>query len=116
MQLEIEVRRTGENAAIKLSGNLDMYTSPDFHKDVAELCRKGQWKTLALDLTNVSYIDTAGLATLVQILLAAKDNQSRLILSGLSERVRYLLDASGLTGFFEIEGSERPDAREKWCA
>ena len=105
--MEIEVEQINEDAVIKLSGRLDMNTSPDLRKAALRLYSKGKCKNLTIDFANVSYIDTSGLATLVEILLTAKEHCAQLSLSRLNKEVRYLLDVNGLTGFFRIEGSER---------
>jgi anti-anti-sigma factor len=110
--MEIEVEQIDENAVIKLSGRLDTNTSPDLRRAALTLYTKGECKNLAIDFARVSYIDTAGLATLVEILVTAKERCAQLTLSGLNEKVRYLLDVNGLTGFFRIQGW----AREKLSA
>jgi anti-sigma B factor antagonist len=84
-----------------------MNTSPNLRKTALKLYIKGQCKNLTIDFANVSYIDTSGLATLLEILLTAKERCAKLILSDLNKEVRYLLDVNGLTGFFRIESSER---------
>ena len=94
-------------AVIKLSGRLDMNTSPDLRKAALALYTKGECKNLTIDFANVSYIDTSGLATLLEVLVTAKERCAQLTLSGLNEKVRYLLDVNGLTGFFRIERSAR---------
>lgn len=107
--MEIEVERIDQDAVIKLSGRLDMNTSPDLRKAALRLYSKGKCKNLTVDFANVSYIDTSGLATLVEILVTAKEGCARLTLFGLNESVRYLLDVNGLTGFFSIAGSARQE-------
>jgi anti-sigma B factor antagonist len=99
--------RIDEDAVINLSGRLDMNTSPNLRKTALKLYIKGHCKNLTIDFANVSYIDTSGLATLLEILLTAKDQCARLTLCDLNEKVRYLIDVNGLTGFFRIESSER---------
>ena len=103
--MEIEVEKVDADAVIKLSGRLDMNTSPDLRKTALILYTKGECKNLAIDLANVHYIDTAGLATLLEILVTAKEQSAQLTLSGLDEKVRYLIDVNGLMGFFRIDGS-----------
>jgi anti-sigma B factor antagonist len=105
--MEIQVEKIDEDALIKLSGRLDMNTSPDLRRTALTLYTKGDCKDLTIDFAKVSYIDTAGLATLVEILVTAKERCAQLTLSGLNEKVRYLLDVNGLTGFFRIEGTTR---------
>jgi anti-sigma B factor antagonist len=105
--MEIEVEQIDEDALIKLSGRLDMNTSPDLRKTALTLFTKRKSKNLTIDFANASYIDTSGLATLVEILVTAKEQRAQLTLSGLNEKVRYLLDVNGLTGFFKISGSAR---------
>ena len=105
--MEIQVEKIDEDALIKLSGRLDMNTSPDLRKTALTLFTKRKSKNLTIDFANTSYIDTSGLATLVEILVTAKEQRAQLTLSGLNEKVRYLLDVNGLTGFFRIEGSTR---------
>ena len=105
--MDIEVEKIDENALIKLSGRLDMNSSPDLRKAALTLYTKGECKNLTIDFANVSYIDTSGLATLIEILVTAKEQCAQLTLSDLNEKVRYLLDVNGLTGFFTIAGSVR---------
>src|SRR5215813_10231515 len=105
--MDIKVEKIDENALIKLSGRLDMNSSPDLRKAALTLYTKGECKNLTIDFANVSYIDTSGLATLIEILVTAKEQCAQLTLSDLNEKVRYLLDVNGLTGFFTIAGSVR---------
>jgi anti-sigma B factor antagonist len=104
-QMEIIVEKVRKEALIKLSGRLDMNTSPDLRKAALALYTKGGIKHVTIDFTEVSFIDTSGLATLLEIQVAAKENCVQLILSGLNEKVQYLIDVNGLTGFFRIVSS-----------
>jgi anti-sigma B factor antagonist len=105
--MEIKVEKLDKDALIKLSGRLDMNTSPDLRKTALKLYTKGKCRNLTIDFANVSYIDTSGLATLLEVLVTAKERCAQLTLSGLNEKVRYLIDVNGLTGFFRIESSAR---------
>jgi anti-sigma B factor antagonist len=107
--MEIEVEQIDEDAVLKLSGRLDMNTSPDLRKAALRLYSRSKCKILTVDFSKVSYIDTSGLATLVEILVTAKERCARLTLFGLNENVRYLLDVHGLTRFFSITGSVREE-------
>ena len=62
----------------------------------SRLCR-----SLTVDLYNVDYIDTSGLAVLVEILKAARDQGKTFYLSRLRERPRYLFETSHLLHLFE---------------
>jgi anti-anti-sigma factor len=109
--MEIKVEKIDDDAVIKLSGRLDMNTSPDLRKTALTLCAKGGCKNLTVDFAQVSFIDTAGLATLLEVLVATKEQRKQLALSGLNEKVRYLIDVNGLTGFFRIGDSARERLR-----
>ena len=106
-RMGIELEKLDEDAVVNLSGRLDMNTSPNLRKTALKLYTKRQCKNLTIDFINVSYIDTSGLATLLEILVTAKEQCAQLTLRGLNEKVRYLIDVNGLTGFFRIESSER---------
>ena len=103
--MEIEVQKLDRDALIKLSGRLDMNTSPDLRKAALTLCTRSKCNHLTVDLADVPFIDTSGLATLIDVLVTTKEQCMQLTLSGLNEKVRYLIDVNGLTGFFNIETS-----------
>jgi anti-anti-sigma factor len=107
LQMGIQVEKAGQARRITLSGRLDMHTSPDLRKAALTSYTTGKCKNLFIDFENVSYIDTSGLATLLEILVTAKERKAQLTLSGLNERVRYLIDVNGLADFFRIETSAR---------
>jgi anti-sigma B factor antagonist len=105
--MKVEINRADKDAVIRLSGRLDINTSPDLRRAALTLCTKRRCRNLKIDLAEVSFIDTSGLATLLEILVAAKDLCMQVTLSGLSEKVRYLIEVNGLTEFFRVESSER---------
>ena len=59
-----------------------------------------------LNLEKVRYIDSSGIASLVEGLKASRDQGSRLILYGLSKSVREVMELSRLQKIFEIHESE----------
>ena len=58
-------------------------------------------RRLTLDFSEVDYIDTSGLAVLIEALRSAKQLGKSLRLSGLRERPRYLLESTGLLRLFD---------------
>ena len=105
--MKVGIEQIDGVALIKLSGRLDTKTSPDLRKAALTLYTKGECRNLTIDFADVSYIDTSGLATLLEILVTAKEHCAQLTLSCLSEKVRYMIDVNGLAGFFRIETSAR---------
>jgi anti-anti-sigma factor len=61
----------------------------------------GNCQLLIVDFSEVVYIDTSGLAVLVQVLKSARHLGKRLRLTGLRERPRYLLESTGLLRLFD---------------
>jgi len=65
MTLEIEVQEIGEDAAaIFLSGEMDIYSSPQVLEEISTLSERGR-PFIVLDLSALSYLDTAGLGTMI---------------------------------------------------
>lgn len=59
---------------------------------------------LLVDLSDVSYIDTSGIATLVEAAGSARKQGTRLILEGLHDQPRYVLQITKLDHLFDIAG------------
>jgi anti-sigma B factor antagonist len=109
--MKIEVEKNDKDAVIRLWGRLDMNMSPDLRKAALTLCARSKCESLTIDLAEVSFIDTSGLATLLEILVATNDRGMQLTLAGLAPKVRYLIEVNGLTGFFRIESLNREKLR-----
>ena len=62
---------------------------------------------VTVDLSRVTYIDISGLATLVEASRIARQQGTRLALTGLQGQTRYLFEVSHLDQLFDIVG-ERP--------
>jgi anti-anti-sigma factor len=58
-------------------------------------------QVLTVDFRGVTYVDTSGLAMLVEVLKAARTQAKMFHLSGLQERPRYLLEATRLLQLFQ---------------
>jgi anti-sigma B factor antagonist len=72
---------------------------------VRELLQQGHTHIL-VNLADVEHVDTSGLCDLVEAYLAATRREGRLKFTGLTPRVRKVLDITRLLTVFEVHDSE----------
>jgi anti-sigma B factor antagonist len=93
--------RRGPECQVALSGRITIDSSPDLHVLLIQHLQSADCHTLTVDFYEVAYVDTSGLAMLVEILKAARTQGKTFHLSGLRERPRYLLEATRLLHLFD---------------
>ncbi|UCH11961.1 MAG: STAS domain-containing protein [Candidatus Omnitrophota bacterium] len=84
-----------------INGDIDINSSPDIRKTFAELTASYQ-KKIVINLAEVSYIDSSGLATLVEMLKKIKIYGGGLRLSNLADKVKALFEITKLEKIFQI--------------
>jgi anti-sigma B factor antagonist len=102
--LEITEDSGDEGTLVCLRGRLSIDSSPAFRDLLLAVLRRQSPAAVIVDLTEVSYMDASGIATLVEGLKTARNRQTTLCLQGLQGRVRHLFEVTGLLTLFETSG------------
>ena len=98
----IKAVKQEENAVVLyLGGEIDMKTSAEVKSKLHELF-KDKPKVLVVDMTDVGFMDSSGLATLVGALKWCRTNGSELRLAGLTRGVRSVFEVCRLEKIFQI--------------
>jgi anti-sigma B factor antagonist len=100
--LQISARQLDKITIFDLSGDIDFAASPELRKALLRELRELRIPRVILNLKAVRYIDSSGVASLVEGLKASRDVGSRFILFGLNTTVREVLQLSKLVRIFEI--------------
>jgi anti-sigma B factor antagonist len=101
-QLEI-VERTDSAAAARLSGDLDIVTSDDVKRELVGLVDAGH-TALALDLTDVGFVDSSGLGVLVAIHRHAEAHGGGFVVRSAPPQVRRLFEITRLGDLLTVDG------------
>ena len=91
---------------LDISGDIDLAHSSEVRRVVLIEFREKRTPRVILNLLEVNYIDSSGVASLVEGLKASRDVGSRLILFGLSPIAHEVLQLSRLLTIFEIYDTE----------
>jgi len=91
---------------LDLSGDIDLAHSPAMRKALLLEIKDKRIPKVFLNLKNVRYIDSSGIASLVEGLKASREQNSRLILFALNKTVREVMELSRLQKLFEIFETE----------
>lgn len=104
--LVVELTRSDERGAvvIAVSGDLDIATADQLFRDANEALRASAPTTLVLDLAGVSFLDSSGIGTLVELRNVAGDTGGDLVLRRPSDRTKRLLEITALDTVFSVEG------------
>jgi anti-sigma B factor antagonist len=102
--LSIQVTHSDREAVISLSGRVTIDSSPGLRKQLHALLGQQSPPTLIVDLSELSYIDCSGIATLVEALRIARQSDTKLQLRGLRDGPRHLLEVTGLLHLFDTNG------------
>ncbi len=102
--MEIKIRDHEGVKIISLSGDIDMDTSPELRKQLLLLIDQ-RTPVIMVDLDNVTYIDSSGIATFVEGLKAMMAYSGRLKFFGIPPRVKEIFTFSKLDKVFDMYGS-----------
>jgi anti-sigma B factor antagonist len=102
-------RTSNGTTILDCNGHIDIGTSPALRKTMLE-CMKN-CDRLAVNLSAVRYIDSSGIASLLEVLKEARNSKKWFALFGLTAAVREVLQLTRLTGVFELYESEEEVVR-----
>jgi anti-sigma B factor antagonist len=106
MSFHVEVREAGDVVVVDMTGKLTAGLGDQILREtIDELLAEGKRKVL-LNLSLVSFLDSAGVGELVAALKTARRFGADLKLLSTSDRVRSTLDVARLLPVFETYGDE----------
>jgi anti-sigma B factor antagonist len=104
--LEIAVDRVGKDFVVLLSGRINVDSSPDLRDQLLTILSDVPLpRTVTVDLAGVSYVETSGIATLIEALRVARHHQIGFCLQGIAGSVLRLFEVTGVLGLFDRGGN-----------
>ncbi len=98
---DVQLDPAGATTRLILTGEIDMTAADDVHRR-AEEAVAGSPQAVLVDLSGVSFLDSAGVGVLVLLNNAARDRSIRVQLRPGPRGVMRVLDIVGVTGAFEL--------------
>src|SRR5437764_1135297 len=87
---------------LPLEGEIDLHVSPEVAASLRTIIAKKP-KHLVVDLSRVSYMDSSGLAVLINAMQDVKAYGGKLTLAGINNNVRSIFEIARLDQFFLID-------------
>ena len=105
--LQIFVRLSGDTTILDLTGEITLFNSPEVRKALIAQLRDKRVPYLLLNMLGVPYVDSSGVASLVEGLKISRDLKSRFALYGLSKSAKTVLELTHLLRIFEVHQTEQ---------
>jgi len=105
--IKISTRQLGEVTILDLVGDITLFNSPQIRKVLLTLLRDEHVAQLFVNMTEVKYVDSSGIASLVEGLKISRDHGSRFLLYGLSKPAKTVLELTHLLRVFEVHANEQ---------
>ena len=104
--MNISTRQFENVSIVDVTGDITLYNTPEVRKILLDLLKEKRVKRVIVNLQNVKYIDSAGVASLVEGLKISRDMKSGFALFGLSRTTREVLELTRLLRVFEVHDTE----------
>ena len=99
--LDVSTRQEPGGTVVSARGEITVFTSPTLRETLKKIADTKPARVV-LDLAETRYIDSSGVATLVEAFQALQRKQSRLLLAGMNPRVRGVFEIARLDSLFTI--------------
>ena len=99
--IEVETEKLPAGILLKPKGDIDLSRAPAFRTEIAKSIQEATG-TVFIDLNEVPYMDSSGVATLVEALQMTNRSGAGLVLFGMQERVRSIFEIARLDTVFKI--------------
>ena len=103
-RMSASTRVTGGVTVVDIVGQIDLGSSPALRSTLLEALKAATH--VAINLSSVKYIDSSGIASLLEVLKEARNSHKKLVLFGLTGAVLQVLQLTRLTGVFDIRETE----------
>ena len=104
--MNLQIESEGDIKIVRVKEERLVYAMlSSFFSDVSTLIEGGATK-LVIDMTDVSYIDSASVGCLMDIYRSVAERSGAIKLFGLQERVETMVSMTGLHNFMEIMRDE----------
>ncbi len=110
MNFLIKTQKNEGCAVIELQGEINMFASPDFRNKLLLVCNE-DIKEVIVDFSRVTFMDSSGVATLVEGLKWSKKEKKSFLLKNVGENVINSLSLTKLETAFSIITGEQNSQR-----
>ncbi|RFU43322.1 anti-sigma factor antagonist [Actinomadura logoneensis] len=104
MEFAVEHRDVQDLTVVKISGEIDVFTSPRLREMLLDIIDNGG-TYLVVDLGEVTFLDSTGLGVLVGIYHRLRARDGSMSFMGVNERVRRVFHVTQLTKIFVLHDS-----------
>jgi anti-sigma B factor antagonist len=101
VELSLESKTVDGQTVLAVQGEVDVYSAPTLRDRLTDLIDSGE-RTVIVDLSDVGFLDSTGLGTLVAGLKRAQELGGMLPLVCRTDRILKLFRITGLDGVFMI--------------
>ena len=105
IKVNISVRDVGNAKVVEVAGDVDLGTSPQLRSTLFEMLNSGA--KLALNLAAIRYIDSSGIATLIEVLKDSHHLNKEFVLFGLSPAVLRVFQLTHVIRIFRVCQTEQ---------
>ncbi len=100
--MEVKQSDNDDTSELRVTGELDMHSSPELREVLRTLVQR-KVPHIVVNLEAVSYIDSSGLATLVECMQGTNRYKGRLQLVGVNANIWPVFELARLDKVFEIQ-------------
>jgi anti-anti-sigma factor len=98
---EVALEKQGSVVILNIQGDITSFSEPFLNQAYKDANDQGTEKIL-LSLQEGAYINSGGIAVLIQILAQTKKNSQQISITGLSEHFKKIFNMVGITKFADI--------------
>lgn len=102
--MKISIREAGETKIVEIEGDVDLGTSPDLRRTLFATLLEAP--RMALNLAAIRYIDSSGIATLIEVLKDSQRRNKQFVLFGLSPAVQHVFHLTHVIRIFQVFQTE----------
>jgi anti-sigma B factor antagonist len=99
--MDLHYEKLGDIQVVHVSGRIESTTAEIFGHEIGRIIVDGN-RQLLLDLSGVSYINSAGLRAILAVAKRLRNPGDRCVLCGLSDEVRRVFELAGFTKILKI--------------
>lgn len=98
--MKYPVKREGKYTVLSLNGEVDLNCSPDARKQILKYLNNNE--NLLIDMSDVEYIDSSGVASLVEGFQLSRSLKTEFALVGVSKPAMQVLQLARLDKIFPV--------------